>query len=312
LLETTRVTELSQRLMGKMSEVIIGRDDLKRLLLIALLSGGHVLIEGFPGTGKTKLGNTFAQLIGGSFKRIQCVPDMLPADITGFYLYSLQGQRTLVEGPIFANVLLVDELNRATPRTQAALLEAMQEHQVTIERDTFALPKLFMVIATQQETGAEGTYPLTNVQTDRFLLRSLSNISSKAEEAEIIANIDRIEEPDIEPVTSIEEILTIRELAKTVYVSPQIVQYITALAEALRADTDIGNPPGTRAAITMFKCSRVNALLDGREFVIPDDVKGIFAYAVEHRITVKPEAEMDEVTPRMLLDRVLEKVSVPR
>lgn len=312
MIETTRVTELSQRLLGKMSEVIIGRDDLKRLLLIALLSGGHVLIEGFPGTGKTKLGKTFAQLIGGTFKRVQCVPDMLPADITGFYLYSLQGQRTLVEGPIFANVLLVDELNRATPRTQAALLEAMQEHQVTIERDTFPLPKLFIVIATQQEAGAEGTYPLTNVQTDRFLLRSLSHISSKVEEAEIVANIDRIEDPAIEPVTSIEEILAIREQVKTVYVSPRIVQYITSLTEALRIDPDIGNPPGTRAAIALFKCSRVIALLDGREFVIPDDVKSIFISALEHRITVKPEAEMDEVTPRMLLDRALEKVPVPK
>lgn len=312
MIQIDRVIELNRRIMEGLSDVVIGRDELKRLLMVALLAGGHVLIEGFPGTGKTKLTKTFAQLIGGTFKRAQCVPDMLPADITGFYLYTLQGQRALVEGPIFANILLADELNRATPRTQAALLEAMQEHQVTIERDTFPLPKLFMVIATQQETGAEGTYPLTNVQVDRFLLRSLTVIATREEEAEIVANIDRIEEPEVRPVTSVEEVLAIREMAKTVHVSPLIVQYITSLTEALRAEPDTGSPPSTRAAIALFKCSRVLAMLDGREFVIPDDVKAIFIPALEHRLTVRPEAEMDGVTPRMLLDRALEKVPVPK
>jgi MoxR-like ATPase len=312
MIDTKKVTELNSRLTARLSGVVIGRDDLKQYLLIALLAGGHVLIEGLPGTGKTKLAKTFAELIGGKFKRIQCVPDMLPADITGFYMYSPDGSPRLIEGPIFANILVADELNRATPRTQAALLESMQECQVTIERNTFKLPAPFMVVATQQQTGAEGTYPVTNVQADRFLLRHLSGFASRREEAEIIANIDRIEEPVTEPVTTLEEIVAAQEMTKQVHVAAEIVDYITALTESLRADPDVALAPSTRAAITLFKCSRARALLDGRDFVIPDDIKRLFVAGVEHRLSVRPEAEMDEVTPRMILERTLDKVAVPK
>jgi MoxR-like ATPase len=280
--------------------------------LIALLAGGHVLIEGLPGTAKTKLARTFAEVIGGKFKRIQFTPDMLPADITGFYLYSPDGSSRFIEGPIFANIVLADELNRATPRTQSALVEAMQEYQVTIERETYQLSRPFMVIATQQEVGAEGTYPLTKVQSDRFLLRSLSRYSSREEEKEVIANIDRIDEPEFQVVTSLEEANEAREIAKKVHVSPEIVEYITLLQESLRADPDVDSGPSVRAGIALYKCSRVLALLDGRDFVIPDDIKSLAFPAIEHRIRVRPEAEMDEVTPRIILQRTLEKVPVPK
>jgi len=173
---------------------------------LALIAGGHILIEGFPGTAKTKLAKSFATAIGGEFKRIQFTPDMMPADITGFYLYTPDGNSRFVEGAIFANILLADELNRTTPRTQSALLEAMQEYQVTVERKTYPLPKPFMVIATQVLAGGEGTYPLTNVQIDRFLLRVFSGYSTKEEEKRMISEIDRIDEPSISHITSLEEI----------------------------------------------------------------------------------------------------------
>ena len=310
--EREKLAKLSERILAELSKVIIGKDELKRILLIALLAGGHVLIEGLPGTAKTKLARTFAEVIGGKFKRIQFTPDMLPADITGFYLYSPDGSSRFIEGPIFANVLLADELNRATPRTQSALLEAMQEYQVTIERETYQLSRPFMVIATQQEAGAEGTYPLSNVQVDRFLLRSLSRYSSKEEEKEVIVNIDQIDEPQIERVTSLEELNEAQELVKKVHVSSEVVEYIVSLVEALRADSDVDSGPSTRAGIALYKCSRALALLDGRDFVIPDDIKYLAYPALQHRIRIRPEAEMDEVTPRIILERVLEKVPVPK
>ena len=190
---TKKVSDLYEKILGEVSKAIIGKDEIKEGLMLALIAGGHVLIEGFPGTAKTKLARSFAEAIGGQFKRIQFTPDMMPADVTGFYVYSPSGDSRFVDGPIFANIVLADELNRTTPRTQSALLEAMQEYQVTIERESYSLEKPFMVIATQVQSGAEGTYPLTDVQIDRFLLRVLSEYSSKEEEKEIISNIDQIE-----------------------------------------------------------------------------------------------------------------------
>ncbi len=309
---TEKIAELSQRIMSEVSKVIIGKEEIKKILLIALLAEGHVLIEGLPGTAKTKLARTFAEVIGGKFKRIQFTPDMLPADITGFNVYSPDGNSKFIEGPIFANIVLADELNRTTPRTQAALIEAMQEYQVTVEEKTRPLSKPFMVIATQLESGAEGTYPLTDVQIDRFLLRALSGYSSKEEEKQIITNIDKIDEPQIKPVTSLDEIKQIQEAVKKVEVAPNIVEYITSIIEALRLDPDVQFGPSSRASIALYKCSRVLALLDGRDFVIPDDIKYLAFPAIEHRIRVKPEAEMDDITPRDILKRTLEQVPVPK
>lgn len=314
LTDTQRVADFGDKLLSEVSKVIVGKDDLKQTLLIALLAGGHVLIEGLPGTAKTKLARTFAEVIGGQFKRIQFTPDMLPADITGFYFYSPNGNTNsqFIEGPIFTNILLADELNRATPRTQSALLEAMQEYQVTVERETHQLFKPFMVIATQQEVGAEGTYPLANVQADRFLLRNLSEYGSVEEEKEVIANIDRIDEPDIQVVTSLEEVKDMWNVVKAVHVSPDIMEYIMSIIDSLRSDPDVESGPSTRGGIALYRCSRVTALLDGRDFVIPDDIKKLASLTVEHRIQARSEAEMDEITPGVILERTLEKVPVPK
>ncbi|MDD5288566.1 MAG: MoxR family ATPase [Dehalococcoidales bacterium] len=310
--DSQRISDLYQRIKNEISKVIIGKSEIERAMLLALIAGGHVLIEGLPGTAKTKLANTFAEVIGGDFKRIQFTPDMMPADITGFYVYSPDGTSRFVEGPIFAHIVLADELNRTTPRTQAALLEAMQEYQVTIEGKRYSLDKPFMVIATQVPTGGEGTYPLTDVQVDRFLLMVKSEYPTKEEEKRIINEIDRIDEPDIKPVTQLEEILHIQKLAKAVHVSPDIIEYVTSIVTSIRTDPDVLWGPSVRASIAVYKCSRVLALLDGRDYVIPDDIKELLMNTIEHRIRVKPEAEMDDITPRAIITKILEKTPVPK
>lgn len=310
--DTKKVVELYQKILAEVSKAIISKNEIKEALMLALIAGGHVLIEGLTGTAKTKLGRSFAEAIGGNFKRIQFTPDMMPADVTGFYAYSLTSEPRFIEGPIFANIVLADELNRTTPRTQSALLEAMQEYQVTIEKKTYLLDKPFMVIATQVQSGAEGTYPLTDVQIDRFMLRIWSEYATKEEEKKIIGNIDQIDEPNIRPVTTLDEIKGLQELARSVHVSPQIVDYTVSIVDYLRSDPDVLSGPSTRAGIALFKCSRVLALLDERDFVIPDDIKHLVPVAVEHRIKVKPEAEMDDVTPRVILERALERIPVPK
>lgn len=312
MIDIEKASELGERINSEVSRIIMGKEELKRTLLIALLAGGHVLIEGLPGTAKTKLARAFAGVIGGEFKRIQFTPDMLPADITGFYLYSPNGNSRLVRGPIFTNIMLADELNRTTPRTQSALLEAMQEYQVTIDRETYQLSRPFMVIAAQQETGAEGTYLLTNVQGDRFLLRSMSLYSSQEEEMEVIANIDRIDQAEVQEVASLQEIGEVQEIARRVHVSEGIVRYITLLLKFLRKDQDVDSGPSTRAGIALYKCGRVVALLDGRDFVIPDDIKSLILPVLEHRLRIKSEVKMDGVTPRLVLERMLEKTPVPK
>ena len=311
-MEVNRAANLYQSIINEVSKVVIGKEQLKEMLLVALIAGGHVLIEGPPGSAKTTLANSFARAIGGTFKRVQLTPDMMPSDITGFYLYSTTGTSSFVPGPIFANIVLADELNRTTPRTQAALLEAMQEYQVTIERETFPLEQPYMVIATQLQSGGEGTYPLTDVQVDRFMLRIFSEYSSLEEEEMVLNNIDSIDGHRIQPITTPLEIRSIQAKARQVHVSPLVNKYIVAIVNSLRNDPDMLSGCSTRASIALFKCARVLALFDGRDFVIPDDVKRLIYPALEHRIKVKPEAEMDDVTPRMLLDRTVEKIPVPK
>ena len=310
--DTRRFSDLYAKIAGEVSKAIVGKDEITRALMVALIAGGHVLIEGYPGTAKTKLAGSFAEAIGGRFSRIQFTPDMMPADVTGFYLYSPTGDSRFIDGPIFANVVLADELNRTTPRTQSALLEAMQEYQVTIERQTYPLEKPFMVIATQVQAGSEGTYPLTDVQTDRFLLRVLSEYSPPDVEREVISSIDRIDEPDIRATTTLEEIRELQGLTRGIHVSPEVVEYVVSIVDTLRSDPDVLAGPSIRSGIALFKCSRVLAAIEGRDFVIPDDIKYLARLALEHRTVVKPEAEMDEVAPATVVDRALEQVAVPK
>ena len=304
--------EIPSRILSEVSKVVVGKDETKEILLIALLSEGHVLIEGLPGTAKTLLAKTFSQVIGGDFKRIQFTPDMLPADVTGFYLYTPDGKSRFVKGPLFANVVLSDALNRTTPRTQAALIEAMQEKQVTVEGITQLLPKPFMVIASQVPYGSEGTYPLTEVQADRFMFRVWSDYLNKEDEKQVINKLDYIEEPNINSVITIKDIIELQKTVKKVHVSDEVKDYMISLVQFARNDPDILSGPSTRATISLFKGSRARAFLQGRDYVIPDDVKMIAPYVLIHRIRVKPEAEIDYVTPKAVAERILQGVPVPK
>jgi MoxR-like ATPase len=311
-IDIKKAAGLHQRIMAEISKVVVGKKEIKEALVLCLIAGGHLLIEGPPGTAKTTVAKSFAETIGGSFKRIQFTPDMMPADITGFYLYTPEGKTNFIQGPLFANIVLADELNRTTPRTQSALLEAMQEQQITIERMTYPLEQPFMVVAAQVQSGGEGTYPLTDVQIDRFLLRIWSEYPSKEEEIQVISNIDRIDTPAIAKITTIAEILEIRQLVKQVQVAPEISDYIVSIVDSLRVDPDILSGPSTRSSIALYKCARARAIFDGRDYVIPDDVKQLAFAALEHRVRIKPEAEMDEISPRQILERTLDKVAVPK
>ena len=299
-------------ILAEVSKVVVGKDDIKELLLVALLSKGHVLIEGTPGTAKTTIARTFARTIGGEFKRVQGTPDMLPSDILGFFLYRTDGSSTLIPGPIFANVLLADELNRTTPRTQAALLEAMQECQVTIERETHPLEQPFIVIGSQIPFGGPGTSPLSDVQKDRFMFRIWSGILNREEEDLVLKNIDAISEPDISAVTTPQEIIRFQQEVKKVFVADSIRHYILEIIDRLRDHHDIQVGPSTRAGIALLTASRSLAFIHAREFVIPDDVKKLIIPALSHRLQMTAEAEMEDISPESILKEVSSVVPVPK
>lgn len=308
----TELRDLPQRILTDLDSVVVGKQELKRILIVGMMSGGHVLIEGPPGTAKTTTARAFCQALGGVFRRIQFTPDMLPSDVTGFYLYRSDGSSRFVEGPLFANVVLADELNRTTPRTQAALLEGMQEGQVTVDGVTHTLPKPMMVVGSQIPYGGAGTYPLTAVQVDRFLLHARSDMPTAEEERQIVAGIDRIEGTLVRRIVSPQEIVELRSQVASVHVAPSLVDYILALLRELRARDGVAESISPRVGIALFKTSRAAAYLDGRDFVVPDDVKSLFASVVRHRLVLKPEAEADGLTREDVIASTLESVSVPK
>lgn len=304
--------DVPEQILEAVSQVVVGKDEVKSLLLTALLSGGHVLIEGMAGTAKTLLGKSFALAIGGKFKRVQLTADLLPTDVTGFYLYAAGGSSKFIQGPIFANIVLADELNRTTPRTQAAFLEAMQEHRVTIEGATHDLPQPFMVIASQLPVGGPGTYPLSDVQVDRFMFRAWSGYPTPDEEVDVISKIDTLEEPDIKAAASPEKVLALRDQVKKVFVSEDIQRYAVSVVDRIRHDADVAVGPSPRATIALHKGGRALAYLDGRDYVIPDDIKRLALPAFLHRVQLRSEAELDGVSVETIVKRALDAVPVPK
>ena len=306
------LVSIPQKILNEISKVVVGKDDVKELMLTALLSEGHILIEGLPGTAKTLLAKTFALSIAGEFRRVQFTPDLLPSDITGYYFYTPDGNSKFLPGPVFANVVLADELNRTTARTQSAMLEVMQEAQVTVEGKTHQVPQPFMVIATQIPYGFEGTTQLTEVQSDRFMFRAWSGYLDREQESKVLANIDYIDRLDVKAVVSLGNIARAREAVKTVFVSDGVRDYITLIADSLRKNPDVSMAPSSRATAALYKGSRAIAFMRGRDYVIPDDVKMLAIPVLEHRIRVKSEAEIDGVTPLSLAEKTMKEVPVPK
>jgi len=280
--------------------------------MVALLSGGHVLLEGHPGTGKTLLARSFAEAIGGEFKRIQLMADMLPGDITGFKLYQSEGDSKFIPGPIFANVVLADELNRTTPRTQAAFLEAMQEGQVTVEGVSYPLPYPFLAIATQVPSISEGSYQLPEGELDRFAFRIWNGYLDRSSESEVLRIVDDLDNPKVTQICTPQEIIHLREIVKTIEVSELVVSYIMDLIESLRNNTDVLSGPSSRGALTLLRASRAHAFLEGRDFVIPDDVKGLTIHTLQHRLRLTAEAEIEGIRPIELVEATLERTPVPK
>ncbi|MDI3475598.1 MAG: MoxR-like ATPase [Thermococcaceae archaeon] len=299
-------------LKKEVSKAVVGKEDVIELLAIALLSEGHVLIEGIPGVAKTTIAKAFSQAIGLKFSRIQLTPDLLPADIIGIFYYDQKsGEWTVKHGPIFANVVLADEINRAQPKTQSALLEAMQERQVTIEGVTYELPQPFLVIATMNPLEHEGVYVLPEAQLDRFMLKIEVGFPKKEEELLLLKRKSRDEFWDVEPVVTREGLMELMKKVKTVLVSDEIIEYIYEILSKTRSDERLLFGASPRAGEHLLYASKASAFLDGRDYVIPDDVKKVAPAVLAHRLLLKAEYELEGIKTGDVIKEIIEDTEVP-
>jgi len=304
--------ELAEVIKQNVRRVLVGADKPTEMLLVALVAQGHVLIQDVPGVGKTTLARALAKSIDTSFSRIQFTPDLLPSDITGAYYYNQrESQWLLREGPIFAGIVLADEINRAAPRTQSALLEAMQEGQVTIEGETRDLPSPFLVIATQNPIELEGTFPLPEAQLDRFLLRISMGYPSKEDEKRILLTHSPQSIRHIEPVTSTRQILDATEEATAVTVEESIAEYIVDLIRATREHPAVQLGGSPRAGTALLRASRALAALRGRDYVLPDDVKELAVPVLAHRLVLTQESMLRGRSAEEILQEIIEQIQVP-
>jgi len=304
--------EFMEMLKMEISKAVVGKEDVIELLTIALLSEGHVLIEGIPGVAKTTIAKAFSNAIGLKFSRIQLTPDLLPADIIGIFYYDQKtGEWTIKHGPIFANVILADEVNRAQPKTQSALLEAMQEKQVTIEGVTHKLPEPFLVIATMNPLEHEGVYILPEAQLDRFMLKIEVGFPDKGEEIRLLKRKSRDDFWEVNPIITREELLGLMEKVKEVSVSDEIIEYIYSIISKTRSDERLLFGASPRAGEHLLYAAKASAFLDGRDYVIPDDVKKVTPAVLAHRLLLKAEYELEGVTTKEIIMEVLEETEVP-
>jgi MoxR-like ATPase len=313
VVEGTDVRESIQRVLDNIEKVIVGKKTPIEQCVVALLCNGHALIEDVPGVGKTMLAQSLSRSTACDFKRIQFTPDLLPSDITGVTVYNQKtGDFEFHPGPVSTQILLADEINRATPKTQSALLEAMEEHQVTVDGVTRAMPQPFMVMATQNPIEYEGTFPLPEGQLDRFLLRITLGYPAFDDEVAIMER-QQISHPieSLEPVISPEGIREAQRKVREIQVDPLVKHYIVALVEATRKHDDAGLGASPRGSLSLFRTCQAQALIQGRDFVLPDDVKAMAVPALAHRIIVAPHARIRGVTGRDVVEAVLEEVPVP-
>jgi MoxR-like ATPase len=312
-------TELARRLQEGVDRVIVGNERTSYAFLIALLGNGHVLVEGVPGTAKTLFVRTFATLIGVPFRRIQFTPDLMPSDVVGTTVFNPKTvEFSLRKGPIFTSLLLADEINRTPPKTQSALLEAMEERQVTIDGESQPLPDLFLVCATQNPIEFEGTYPLPEAQLDRFFVRARTGYPSDVEERKLLArsaagfDARDLRTAGLEQVAAASDVTAAQRDVRAIYVAESLQGYIYEIVARTRASNDLALGASPRAALALLGAAQAAAAIEGRDFATPDDVKGVAPLVLPHRVIVRPEAEIEGVTAERVLERILGAVDVPK
>lgn len=306
------VRKIASEIMSEVNKVIVGKNQVLEDIFIALMSEGHILLEGVPGVAKTYMAKTFAQTLGCTFKRIQFTPDLLPSDILGTYVFDQKtSEFSFREGPVFANIVLADEINRAPPKTQSALLEAMQEKQVTIEGVTHFLPKPFMVLATQNPIEQEGTYPLPEAQVDRFLFKLNVDYPTDSEEVEILKRKTGANDENIKTSASPKILEKMQKIVYDVYIAPEIMEYIRDIVIRSRRNPQVLLGGSPRASIVLMNGAKARAALNGRDYVIPDDVKAIAQQSLNHRMILRPEAELEGVSVNRIIASIVGELVIP-
>ncbi len=314
MINIQETSALSKKVMDEVERAVVGKRALLEMIMASALAGGHVLLEDFPGLGKTLVARSFATVLGLDFKRIQFTPDLLPGDITGGYIFNrTRNKFELRKGPIFTNILLADEINRASPKTQSALLEAMQEGQVTLEGETLRLPDPFLVLATQNPIEYEGTFPLPEAQLDRFMLKMTVGYPTLEEEREILHRRRERKQDDVtlRKMADAKKLLAMRGTVETVHVDPDLEAYISALVHATRADRRAAVGSSPRGSLAFLKVARAHAALEGRDFILPDDVKHYATAVLSHRIILQPEYWMSSSVTGEVIAEALRRTPVP-
>jgi MoxR-like ATPase len=307
--------ETCQRILDEVKKVIVGKEPVLEMVMLAALANSHILFEDYPGLAKTLLARSFAMSMGCEFSRIQFTPDLLPADITGTYIFNVKtGDFELRRGPVFTNILLADEINRAPPKTQAALLEAMQERQTTLDGKTHPLSDPFLVIATQNPIEYEGVYPLPEAQLDRFLVRLRLGYPSRMEEVEIMRRrMSRArEEVHLDRAADVTTVIELQKTVEGIHVDDDVLGYVADIVQATRSQRQVEVGASPRGALAIFKLARARAMFHGRDYVVPDDVKVVAGPALVHRMVMKAESWVRGVDPSLIIDDILKAVPVPK